>query len=82
VNIANLYECYFYNNSNLKGGGIYFAGNEKYQKNYFWIEKTIFVYNDAGEGGSAMHFSQSLPLIEATILNCFFFRLIAWSNNT
>ena len=34
-------DCYFFNNSNLKGGAIYFSKNDNYDKQYFNIEKCM-----------------------------------------
>ena len=72
-------ECYFFNNSNLKGGALFFAGNEKFFESYFVIERSIFKKNDAGEGGAGMHFSQSLRFIKANITQCYFSNSLAWS---
>ena len=72
-------ECYFFNNSNLKGGAIYFAGNEKFFECNFVFVRSIFKKNDAGEGGGGMHFSQSLRFIKANITQCYFSDSLAWS---
>ena len=66
--------CYFYNNSNLNGGAIYFNKYVSSDAQYMIIEKTLFVKNEAGEAGSAIYFGTNMQYILGNITNCFFFQ--------
>lgn len=78
VNYLNVSQCYFSNNSNFRGGVFYFERNEKYINFFLQMEKSIFLKNDAGEGGAGIYFSTEITYTFANITNCFFAHSIAW----
>ena len=71
-------ECYFYNNSNLKGGAIYFNKNDNYDIQYFFIKNNIFAFNEAGDNGAAIEFEKNLLKLIGNISNCYFYANLAW----
>lgn len=73
-------ECYFANNSNLKGGAIYINKNENYEMQYILIEKTIFTNNEAGDNGGCIEMEKKLRQISGNITNNYFLGNLAWSN--
>ena len=70
--IVIIKECYFYNNSNLNGGAIYFNKYANSDKQYFTIEKTLFFKNQAGETGSAIYFDNAIGYIIGNITESYF----------
>lgn len=72
-------ECYFANNSNLKGGAIYINKNENYEIQYILIEKTIFANNEAGDNGGCIEFEKNLRKISGNIRKNYFLGNSAWS---
>lgn len=68
----------FINNSNLKGGAIYFNKNENFQTQFFHIEYCIFEKNEAGDNGGGIEFEKTMRLIKGNITNSFFIHNLAW----
>lgn len=64
--------CYFLNNSNLIGGGIYFNINENYEMQYINVTSTIFKFNEAGDHGGSIHLEKKIRKILGNISNCYF----------
>lgn len=71
-------ECYFKNNSNLKGGGIYLNKNYDYDWQYVYINNSIFSFNEAGDNGAAIELEKNIQKIQGNITNCYFFDNFAW----
>ena len=78
VQILMVKECYFYNNSNLKGGAILLNKNENFEENYVSIENCVFKMNEAGDSGASISFDQNINFIEGNITKCYFFDNLAW----
>lgn len=71
-------ECYFFNNSNLKGGAIYLNKNQNYEAQYIYISKTIFRSNEAGDNGGCIELEKNIQKIIGNISNCYFLENFAW----
>lgn len=71
-------ECYFRNNSNLKGGAIYLNKNNDFDLQYVYINNTIFALNEAGDNGAGIEFEKNIQRIQGNITNCFFLNNLAW----
>ena len=71
-------DCYFMNNSNLKGGAIYLSKNENYEKQYVDIQNSIFVLNEAGDNGASIQFDNNIIFLKGNVTNCYFYKNLAW----
>lgn len=71
-------ECYFRNNSNFKGGGIYINKNNNYDWQYVYINNSIFSFNEAGDSGASLQFENNIQKIRGNVTNCFFQENFAW----
>jgi predicted outer membrane repeat protein len=80
VETLTVFECYFFNNSNLKGGAVYLNKNKKYDNQYVSIQNTIFSNNEAGDNGAAIEFENDILFITGEVTNCYFFQGFAWRN--
>ena len=72
VESLSIKECYFFENSNLKGGAIYVNKNENSENTQVSIENCIFNMNEAGDNGGAISFDKNIILLQGNITNCYF----------
>ena len=75
---AIVFECYFFNNSNLKGGAFYLNKNKKFEHQFVSIRNSIFSMNEAGDTGASIDLDKNILLISGDITNCYIFNNLAW----
>lgn len=66
--------CYFFNNSNMNGGGIFLNKHSQSDSQYFLIEETIFHKNQAGESGASLYLAEDIGKIIGNIIKCVFLK--------
>ena len=70
-------DCYFYNNSNLNGGGIYFQRNLNFLMQALEVLNCIFKKNEAGNVGGAISIGE-IRIAKINIIDSFFMNGFAY----